>query len=315
MASVQTGRAAENSVFDVASLTKIATATQILMLADDQKLDLRAPIGYYLSEISGDAFLNERLRDVTLEKLLTHTSSLVDWYPFYSRYGEDFYAVLSFVLHHTEPAEGVKYSDLNFMLLGKLLERVNGLPLEQCLKEKLVDPLHLGKMTYRPPESWDIIPSCYDNSIEMDMCRARNIPFDHFRPAGVEVRGTTNDGNAHYFFHDVSGHAGIFAEPQAYERLCQFYMNTPSPFLLRAQQEQPFSPSRGLGLETGTAYPYGCGHTGFTGTSIYFSREKNIGVVAFTNRLFYPTGNPNATNLYRRALHEAVLTIREMFTE
>jgi CubicO group peptidase (beta-lactamase class C family) len=54
-------------------------------------------------------------------------------------------------------------------------------------------------------------------------------------------------------------------------------------------------------------YPEGCGHTGFTGTSIYLSRTLNIGVVAFTNRLFYNEGNPNATNEFRRALQRAVI--------
>lgn len=312
LAAVQVGQAKEDSVFDVASLSKIATATQVLMLIDDKRLSLKAPIGDYLDEISGDPYLRERMKDVTLEKLLTHTSTLVDWYPFYSRRGEDFYAVLSYALAHTEPVVGMKYSDLNFMLLGKLLEKVNGMTLEKCLQEKLVKPLKLGKMAYHPPKEWDIIPSCYDNAIEMEMCRERNISFDGFRPLGQAVQGTVNDGNAHYFFDDAAGHAGVFAQPEAYEKLCRFYMNTDSPLLLRAQQEQPFSPSRGLGLETGAAYPYGCGHTGFTGTCIYFSREKNIGVVSFTNRLFYKSGNPNATNIYRRALHESVLTVREL---
>ena len=56
-------------------------------------------------------------------------------------------------------------------------------------------------------------------------------------------------------------------------------------------------------------YPYGCGHTGFTGTSIYFSREKNIGCVAFTNRLFFPETNHHNTGEFRRALHETVFAL------
>ena len=307
------GDAREDSLFDVASLTKIATAAQVLRLIEQGRLALEGEIGEYLPPIEGSAFLRDRLAGVTLYRLLTHTSSLPAWYPFYTRRGEDFFDALAYALAHLEPAQGVVYSDLNFMLLGKLLEETQGKPLARCLREDLAVPLGLGNITYLPDSGMDIIPSSYGNPIEEDMCRERGLSFDAFRPRGEAVRGTVNDGNSHYYFGGVSGHAGIFADTLAYQRLCQHFMNAESPLLLRAQREQPDAPGRGLGLQTGLSYPHGCGHTGFTGTGIYFSREKNIGVISFTNRLFYPESNPNATWEFRRVLHEAVFALGASF--
>ena len=313
LACVCVGEAREDSLFDVASLTKIATATQILLLADEGKIALDGEIGGYLPAVRESAFLRDRLAGVTVRRLLTHTSSLPAWYPFYTRKHEDFYATLAYALAHTDKTEGVEYSDLNFMLLGKLVEAVRGKPLARCLQEDLAEPLALGRITYLPDRALPIVPSSFGNPIEEKMCRDRGLSFAGFRPADREVRGEVNDGNCHYFFGGVSGHAGIFAEAAAYERLCRFFMTTDRPLLVKAQQEQPLSPGRGLGFQTGMSYPHGCGHTGFTGTGVFFSREYGLGAVSFTNRLYYPEENPNATWEFRRALHEAVFALIASF--
>ena len=309
LAAAWIGEAEENSLFDVASLTKIATAAQILRLILQSKLSLDDEISTVLPGLSEDAYCTERTRGITLRRLLTHTSSLPAWYPFYSRRDESFYAVFKYALQHTEPSQGVEYSDLNFMLLGKILEEVQKKPLDQCLREDLGKPLRLGNITYLPDPALPLIPSSFGNPIEESMCRERGIAFSGFRRRDEPVIGQANDGNCYYYFRGVSGHAGIFADAAAYERLCQYFMTAREPLLISAQQEQKESPGRGLGFQTGVSYPHGCGHTGFTGTGIYFSREWNVGVVSFTNRLFYPEENANATWEFRRALHEAVFAL------
>ena len=314
LAACRTGEAREDSLFDVASLTKVATAAQVLELAERGTAALDAPIAGYFDEIARDPFLRARLSGVTVRRLLTHTSTIADWYPFYLCGGEPFFAALKTALLRTKPVSGVVYSDVNFMLLGKLVEKLRGKPLDRCLKEDLVEPLALGDMTYRPAKDLNVIASGYGNPNEMEMCRARGIAYDKFRPMNEEIRYDTHDGNAFYYFDNVAGHAGIFASPLAYEKLCRFFMNTEKPLFILAQREQPDAPGRGLGLQTGPMYPYGCGHTGFTGAMIWFSREKNIGVAAFTNRLFYRDFvNERATNDYRRALNEAVFSAVESF--
>lgn len=300
----------ETSLFDVASLTKIATATRILLWVDEGALGLDDTLDKLFDEIAQDEYLRQRLEGVTLRQLLTHTATITPWFPFYSRRDEDFWQVFRYALEHTERVAGMEYSDLNFMLLGRLCEKLSGMALKDCLREKLVRPLELGRMMYCPSDDEDIVPSSFDNLIEMDMCRERKIDVEGWRALHTPVRGTVNDGNAHYFFADVAGHAGIFADTEAYAKLCRFYMNVQSGVLTLAQKEQPGAPTRGLGLQTGPMYPHGCGHTGFTGTSIYFSSEYNIGVAAFTNRLYFDRKNPHMTGDFRRALHEAVFAAR-----
>ena len=306
-----TGGCTENSLFDVASLTKIAVSARMLLWMSDGTLALDMPLEAAFEEIRSDDFLRARLHGITLGHLLTHTSTITPWYPFYSQRGNDFWQVLRHALKHTPPVRGMEYSDLNFMLLGKLWERLSGCALIECLQRDLVQPLHLGRMMYCPPKSEDIVPSSYDNLIEMGMCRERGIAVEGWRPLHTPVRGTVNDGNAHYYFGGAAGHAGIFADTEAYARLCRFWMNSDLPLFIAAQQEQPGAPTRGLGLQTGPMYPHGCGHTGFTGTSIWFSSSLGVGAVAFTNRLFYDHENPHMTGVFRRALHEAVAAAAE----
>lgn len=313
LASAAIGEAKEDSVFDVASLTKIATSAQVLLAVSRGEISLRGKIMDYLPEIAADPFLRSRMDSVDLYRLLTHTSSLPAWYPFYTCRGQDFFQVLRTALQGTEPAKGVVYSDLNFMLLGKLLERIRRKPLELCLQEDLVQPLSLGRMAYLPDPAWPVIPSSFGNPIEEEMCRERGLSFDAFRPADRLVRGQVNDGNSWYYFSGIAGHAGIFATAEAYENLCRFFMTSADPLLQEAQREQPSAPGRGLGFQTGISYPHGCGHTGFTGTGIYFSRTADIGVVSFTNRLFYPQSNKNETWEFRRALQEAAFALCGQF--
>ena len=309
LAAACVGEAMEDSVFDVASLTKIATATQVLLAVRRGELSLDGTLTDYLPETGEDPFLRSRLESVSLYRLLTHTSSLPAWYPFYTCRGESFLQALKTALQHTAPSEGVVYSDLNFMLLGKILERIRGKSLDRCLREDLAEPLALGRIAYLPDPAWPVVPSSYGNPIEEDMCRERGLSFDAFRPADRPVRGEVNDGNSWYYFGGVAGHAGIFATAEAYEKLCRFYMNAADPLLEEAQREQAGAPGRGLGFQTGISYPHGCGHTGFTGTGIYFSREADIGVVSFTNRLFYPRPNENETWEFRRVLQEAAYAL------
>ena len=299
------GDVTEDTLFDVASLTKFLTATQVLLLIDRGVFGLEDSILSLLPEAAKRPAAAERLKGVTVKMLLTHTSGIVDWYPFYAEAG-GFYDVLDKVLPLYEKRQGMEYSDINFMLLGLLVEEAMGMPLADCLRANVSVPLSAPTLCYCPDPRLPIAPSCYGNPIEEDMCRERGIVFAGWRPHAA-VRGQVNDGNAHYFFHGVAGHAGAFARVADYEALCRMYLAAASPLFQSAMEEQ--AQGRGLGFARGDMYPMGCGHTGFTGTAIYLSRELNIGVAAFTNRLFFKDRNPNSTQEYRRALFHAVADI------
>lgn len=298
-----------DTAYDMASCSKIATATQILDLIDEGKLRLETRIPEILTEIKSRPNLYARLRSVTIYQLLTHTSGVLDWYPFYTQCGRDYFDVFESFIGDTKIVDGMEYSDMNFMLLGMVVSRVRGKSLEDCVKD-LRDKLGAKRMQYKLEEEADealsgnIAPSCWGNDIEEEMVRERNLFFDGWRSQDAPVIGC-NDGNAHYFLKDVAGHAGITADADAYERLCRYYLNTDSALLQRAMTEQ--EDGRGLGFQIDAGlYPGGCGHTGFTGTSIYICREKGIGCVLLTNRLAFDHYHGIQTQPYRRAIAAAV---------
>lgn len=294
-----------DTVYDVASLSKIATATQILQLIDQGALALETKVSAVLPAIAMRPRLSERLKDVTIYQLLTHFSGIIDWYPFYVQVGRDFYDVFESFIGDTPVMQKTVYSDMNFMLLGKVLEAVRQKSLPQCLAD-LKRQLGATHLEYLCKDTENMAPSSYGNGIEEGMCAERGLVFDGFRSKAEPVLGSVNDGNAHYFFGDVAGHAGVFADVDAYERIGRLYLTSDSALLARSMTEQ--EEGRGLGWQVEPSlFPEGCGHTGFTGTSIWVSKAHDLGVILFTNRLFYPERNPNATNECRRALHQAVL--------
>lgn len=298
------GDAKTDSLFDLASVSKICTATMVLLAIHEGRLAPDTRLVSVLPELGEGEGLSERLRDVTIARLLTHTAGLPDWYPFYAD-GRDFVTALAAAAKGTH-VEGMVYSDLGFMLLGKVLEKLYALPLDEVLQQRLAGPYRLQHLGYLPDQTLPIVPSSYGNPIEEEMCKARGLSFTGFRPH-TPVLGEVNDGNTYYYFHGVSGHAGVFAPAEAMNGLMRLYLTTALPILKDAMREQ--APTRGLGFQVNDMYPLGCGHTGFTGTSIYICRKKGFGLTALTNRLFYETGNPNATNDFRRALHRAAFDL------
>lgn len=294
------GEAKNNSLFDLASVSKICTSTMVLLAIDESRLSLDTPLLSVLPELNEGEGFTERLSGVTVFRLLTHTAGLPDWYPLYAD-GRDFVTALAAACKNTQ-VEGMVYSDLGFILLGKVLERLYSRPLDALLAQRLAQPYGLEHMTYLPDASLPIVPSSFGNPIEEEMCRTLGLSFAGFRPH-TPVRGAVNDGNAHYYLKGVSGHAGVFAPAEALNGLIRLYLNTESPLFIDAMREH--APTRGLGLQVNDMYPMGCGHTGFTGTAIYICRQKGIGCTALTNRLYYQEPNPRMTSDFRRALFKA----------
>ncbi len=297
------GRAKDNQYFDLASVSKIICTTMILTLVDEGKLTFNTKICELLPNLGEVS--RERLKAVTVRMLMTHTSGIVPWYPFYAD-GRDFYVVLEHVLSTTPKEVGMAYSDLNFMLLGQIVMKLSGLTLREALKQYVKEPLGISEMFYGPMEPSLCVPSSYGNPIEERMCAERQITFNGWRDKSLPVCGECNDGNAHYYWHGASGHAGIFATAGALQKLCQFYMTTEKPAFLEAMNTSIFE--RGLGFDRSNVFPDGCGHSGFTGTSIWFSREHHIGAVILTNKFYRIEGEPPGnSNEFRRAVHYALI--------
>lgn len=296
-----------DTVYDVASLSKLVTSTEILMLINDGKLSLNGKINSYLPIISQFEVLSERLKDVTIECLLTHNSGIIDWYPFYSEDGTVL-EVMNKAIGKYEKFNGTLYSDLNFMLLAEVIKSVTGLSLEECLEKYIKQRLNIKNINYCPSNKSNIAPTSYGNGYEEKMCKDRNIEFefDKWRSHDKEIIGEVHDGNSYYFFNGVSGHAGIFADVQAYVDLCLYYMTSKDELIKSSMNEH--REGRGLGWQISESFPKGCGHTGFTGTSVYICKDKNIAAVTFTNRV-HTKGEAKDLFNFRKELHNCILNI------
>lgn len=291
--------------FDLASVSKLICTTMVLSVMEEGRLAPEDLILSHLPENGPGPVTRQRLATVTVEQVMTHTSGIVPWYPFYAD-GRDFYTVLEHVLSTTPVETGMAYSDLNFMLMGQVFSHITGLPLREGLEQYIKGPMGITEMAYGPVDPGVCAPSCYGNQIEQRMCAERGITFDGWRPNGVPVRGECNDGNAYYYWHGASGHAGVFASAGALSRLGQHFLATEAPMFRRAMEANICG--RGLGFDKSETFPDGCGHTGFTGTSLWVSRTHDLGAVILTNKFYRPEGEPPGnSNEFRRAVHYALL--------
>lgn len=287
--------------FDLASLTKPHTATALLNLADKMGIELKQDVTELLGDIPMAA--RERLAGISLRKLLTHTARLPAWYPFYAD-GREFYDIVAGL---PVGETGMVYSDIGYMLLRAVLCAVSGLKYEEVIRRYVSEPLGIDELCFNPSLDLPLVPSSRDNAVEENMCRERGMQFEAFRAHKTDIIGHPNDGNAYYYFNGVSGHAGLFGTAHAVAKLGMFYLNTQDPAYLGAVTEQPGCSGRCLAFHKGGAFPTGCGHTGFTGTSLWIDRQVGVGLALLTNRLYFDHLPQADMNAFRRSVHEAIL--------
>src|SRR4029079_913830 len=157
------------TMFDLASVTKVmATTFATMMLVDRGKIDLDAPVYRYLSDFRGP-----HLDSITVRHLLQHSSGLVQWQPLYyqaSNSAETYKAIREMPLQGGV-GQGRHYSDLGFMLLGYIVEKVSGTPLDQFVDAELYRPLGLKHTTFNPKAKGfkDFAPTEQGNEYEKHM--------------------------------------------------------------------------------------------------------------------------------------------------
>ncbi|HEV3214310.1 MAG TPA: serine hydrolase domain-containing protein [Vicinamibacterales bacterium] len=293
----------DDTIFDLASLTKVlATTTLAMQLVDAGRIALADPIARWIPEWRG------RDREhVSLRALLTHSSGLTTWLPFYRDYTgrKDFqHAICSLPLEYPPDSQSV-YSDLGFMLLGFAIEDAGGATFESQATNALrhITP---APLLFNPPSA----------------LRPRIAPtgLDPWR--GRLLAGEVHDENC-WALGGAAGHAGLFGTAQAVGDFARAVLQTlkgtassvASRDTLRLFVTRSQIPgSRALGWDTmlptsscGTRLsPTAFGHTGFTGTSLWIDPERTAYVVLLTNRV-NPTRENNAIQRVRPALHDAVM--------
>ena len=294
------------TLYDLASLTKVvATTTMAMILVDEGKFDLDRPVRDFLPGFQGPG-----KEAVTLRHLLTHSSGLPAVAPLYKEvWGQEAYLrrIQAMDLEYPPGSRSV-YSDLGIILLGEILERTAGQPLEAFVRERVLDPLGMRDTMFRPPAR----------------LRPRIAPteFDLWR--GRLVQGEVHDENA-FALGGVAPHAGLFGTAPDLARFARMLLNggvldghrivsreTIELFTRRAGI--PGS-DRALGWDTKSAEGSSAGtlfsrrsfgHTGFTGTSIWMDPERDLFVILLTNRV-YPARENNLIREVRPAVADAMV--------
>lgn len=312
-----------STIFDLASVSKLFTATAALRLVSQGRLSLDTRAADCLCadgllEGSLASRLSASLGKVDVRALLSHSSGIHYWYPFYTRKGEGFEAILADVLEEHPRAGKVIYSDLNFMILGRMIERITRLSLPLAVADLVFRPLGLERSSYGRP----LGPSAageFGNRIERAMVADLGLSFDGWRDESRPIVAESDDGNCYYYFGGAAGHAGVFSDARDLCRLGRCYleggMSDPgngrpreallSPGLAEAAMSDQGG-ERGLGFQLGENYPGGgCGHTGFTGSYLHLSASSGLAIAILANRLH--VAEPRNINPYRKELSEAVL--------
>ncbi|HEX7253607.1 MAG TPA: serine hydrolase domain-containing protein [Thermoanaerobaculia bacterium] len=291
------------TLFDLASLTKVLCTAALGQRL--REVDIASPPGRFFP-----GWKRTRYEGITVEMLWTHTSGLPAWFPLYSR-GEGVAAyrqTLSEIEPEARPGERVVYSDLNFLLLGEILETAVAAPLDRAFAEMTAMPAE-SAARFLPLPGTATAATEKDDATERSMTEARGLSYAHFR-SGV-VWGEVHDGNA-FRRGGVAGNAGLFGTARDVWSLARRWLDPDraewcvdrTPALSEARG-LAWQGSRGAGSSIGRMSPRAFGHTGFTGTSVWLDPDADLITVLLTNRV-HPTVRDAHFNEVRRRFHEIV---------
>jgi CubicO group peptidase (beta-lactamase class C family) len=285
-----------DTIFDLASVTKpVATGTSIMHLIEAGKISPSDKVAKHWPEFAANG-----KGDVTVEHLLMHTSGLIADNAIADYAGGKAAAFKAIAGLKLEAPLGTrfKYSDVNFIVLGELVERISGMPVDQYAKKNVFEPLKMADTGYNPKEDL----------------------FKRVAPTGLRkqeiILGQVHDPRA-FALNGVAGHAGLFGTADDLARYARMLMNggeldgtrilkAESVKLFTEPHDLPTKGKRSLGWDVDTSYSSlrgegfkpgeGFGHTGFTGTSIWIETKHKLAIIILANRV-HPDDKGNATPL------------------
>ncbi len=299
-----------NTIYDLASLTKVIATTTAAMICYDRKLfSLDDPVAKYIPE-----FAQNGKENVTIKNLLLHNSGLPAFKRFYKKYSsaDEVYKDIYATQLNYKTGNKTVYSDLGMITLAKVIEKVTGKKFDEFCEEEIFEPLGMNSTFFNPPDSlkYRIAPTEIDNYWRHTL-----------------VWGKVHDETA-ALLGGVAGHAGLFSTAEDISKLLQMLLNkgkingkqfikqeTVKLFTTRYSN----SSTRALGWDTksevnstaGDLFDISSfGHTGFTGTSVWVDPIRKLFVVFLTNRV-YPTRENKKLYKVRPALHDAVINALE----
>lgn len=296
-------RTRPDTIFDIASLTKLFTSVALMQQVERGSVQLDAPVARYLPEFG----VNGK-ESITVEQLLTHTSGLQPEVSLWKLPPEQRVpAVMNLTPQHP-PGSEYQYSDPNLITAGWLVERVAGKPLDEVVRSGITEPLGMRDTGYNPPAE--------------KLHRVAATEYVRTPPRGM-VRGQTHDENA-WSLGGVAGEAGLFSTADDLAKLGQALLNggsyggerilEPSTVRRMLTNHNTRFPdhSHGLGYEldqrwymAGLSSPRSAGHTGFTGTSLVLDPKSRSVAVLLTNRV-HPSRQWGSNNPAREELAQGL---------
>jgi CubicO group peptidase (beta-lactamase class C family) len=328
-----------NTMYDLASLTKVcATTLAVMKLYGEGKLDIEAPVTRYIPQFGQDG-----KGKITIRNLLEHDSGLPPDPPMYlwktsaipqeqldrllksprsfvvaDSFGDNFNAahdamwdsLYATALEYPTGAKMV-YSDINFLMVGKIVEKITGMPLDKYVVENFYRPLGMTHTMFTPPAS--LAQTC--------------APTEYDSAADGLMQGVVDDESSRSL-GGVAGHAGLFSTTNDLAVCLQMLLNhgvydgrqylQDSVIALFTRKQSDLS-TRGLGWDTKAPNPQyssaghyfspnSFGHTGFTGTSVWVDPERHLFVILLTNRICPARDNEKIARA-RPSIHDAVIEV------
>ncbi|MCL4541878.1 MAG: beta-lactamase family protein [Chloroflexi bacterium] len=294
-----------DTIFDLASLTKLFTATRVMQLAEQGRFGLDDPVADFVPEfgVAGK-------RGITVRQLLCHVGGLLPGLPLWELESSPSARLQRALSTPAEfpPATFFRYSDFSFITLGELIQRVDGRPLAAQIAAEITQPLAMVDTGFLPAAA----------------LRTRCAPTEWNASRGGIIRGEVHDENS-WSFGGVAGHAGLFgtAADLLHFAICHLQEGEwEGRYLLQpetARQMQKWQTDylatacwRGLGWELNQRYYMGpfaslttFGHTGFTGTSLVIHPASKTILIVLANRV-HPTRTGPPFNTVREAVASAV---------
>ena len=286
------------SVFDLASLTKLATTAVTLALVREGVLELDMPFRALVPDFRGG-----KKDDVTLRHVLTHTAGLQWWLPLWREVHGLEEAVWRAAQEPLAQDIGTfKYSDLGYIMLTQVLANVVGRPFADVVRTRVLEPVEAAAASFGPRPR------------ETSVATERDAEWRKKR-----LRGEVHDENA-FAMGGVAGHAGLFGTAADVGAIARVYrdgavIGNELAHLARTEHAKGDNVRRGLGLALRAPHDAmvgrfmgadSYGHTGFTGTSVWIDPATELTVILLTNRVYYGRQNDDAMYRFRIAVHEAV---------
>ena len=293
----------DNTLYDVASLSKVVvTLPLILQLVQEKKISLNDPLNKFYP------FFRGKHKDkVLIKDILSHYAGFKPYYLLgepEDTYQESKAKMLNYFLTHDleyKPLSRVRYSGFGFSIFGDLIEKMSFKPLDELAKQRIFDPLEMHDSYFNPSkELWHNIAAT-----EIDITHNRGL-----------IKGTVHDPNT-YFLHGVAGNAGLFSNATDIMKFGRMILaggefnekrilSTELINLSKQLQARYKNHHRGLGWQLKLfGLKHSFGHTGYTGTVLYFDDNKQYMVVFLSNRV-HPTRDTPQFSKHRKFLFQKI---------